>query len=217
MLLCAVVLVASLPAVAGAASVVLSNNLSATTAGTETASGTTWLTSSFGTDSSSYTLNSVTLLMGGAGQAEVDIYSDGGLQPGSLVGTLTSPTSYTSGLSDTTFTTAGITLGADSNYWVVLRAISGSFNWSWTASDTGTGVGFQDTWGQSTDGGSSWFVFDSSPTQMSVTATSAVPEPGSLVLGAVGAVSLLLGCAMRRRLAESGRPVGSSGRVSGIR
>jgi hypothetical protein len=203
-------------AAAARAGTVLSDNLSNPSAGTETASGTTWLSSSFGTDASGYTLNSVTLLLEGSGQAEVSIYSDGGLEPGSLVGTLTSPNGYSSGLSDTTFTTAGIALAADSTYWVVLRAISGSFGWSWTASDSGTGAGFQDTWGQSIDGGSTWFAFDSSPTQMSVIATAAVPEPGTLVLGTVGAINLLLGYALRQRLAKSRRMSGT-GRASSIR
>jgi hypothetical protein len=54
----------------------ISNNLSNTTAGTEAASGSTWLTASFGTGASSDTLSSVTLLLSNpaSGVAEVDLY-----------------------------------------------------------------------------------------------------------------------------------------------
>jgi hypothetical protein len=189
-LLVALLVAGFLPA--SRAGTILSDNLSAASAGTETATGDTWLTSSFGTDSSAYTLSSVTLLLAGSGQAEVDIYSDGGLQPGSLLGMLVSPGSYSITPTDTTFTTSGITLDADSTYWVVLHALTGSFDWSWTFDDAaGTGVGYQDTWGQSQDAGATWFTFNSSPTQMAVTA-SAVPEPGPIILCAAGAMALLL-------------------------
>ncbi len=172
----------------------LSDNLSQASTGTEAAIGSNWLTSSFGTDGSSYKLSSITLLLANsvAGKAELDLYSDGGLEPGSLVGVLASPTAYSSTLANTTFTASGITLGANSTYWVVLHATSGEFDWSWTDSDLGTGVGFQDSWGQSTDAGVSWFTFDDSPVQMSVIATQAVPEPASLVLCGLGAASLWL-------------------------
>jgi hypothetical protein len=152
----------------------LSDNLSATSAGIETATGQYELTSSFTTGSSASTLTSVTLLLDQitAGSATVKIYSDGGLQPGSLVGTLTSPASYSATLAKTTFTSSGISLSANSTYWVVLVANSGSFGWSWTTTDTGSGTGFVGGWGDSTDSGSTWFTFDDSPTQMQVNVRS---------------------------------------------
>jgi hypothetical protein len=196
-------LIGTLPSTSRAGTV-LSDNLSATSGGTEAASGSTWLTSSFGTDASSYTLNSVTLLLANSvgGKAEVDLYTDGGLQPGSFVGTLTAPGSYSSSLASTTFTTSGITLASDSTYWVVLKALSGEFDWSWTTANTGSGVGFQDTWGESDDAGATWFTYDTFPTQMSVSATSAsaaVPEPTSLALFGSGAIGLLVSYLLRRR------------------
>src|SRR6266852_4652881 len=83
----------------------LSNYLTATTAGTESATGNTWLAASFGTGASAYTLNSVTLLLANsaAGQATAYIYTDGGLKPGALLGTLVSPASYSSTVAQTTF------------------------------------------------------------------------------------------------------------------
>jgi hypothetical protein len=198
--LSAFALVALLPA-AAEADVILSGNLSGATGGTEAASGDTWLTAGFGTDASTYKLTAVTLLLSNptTGKAELDIYDDGGLQPGSLVGTLDSPSSYSSGLTATTFTTSGINLSANSNYWVVLKATSGEFDWAWTTDNTGTGAGFQGTWGNSSDAGSTWFTYGIYPTQMSVSvAPTAVPEPGSLALCGAGAVVLLLQHRYRR-------------------
>jgi hypothetical protein len=177
--------------------VILSDNITGVeTGGTVAASGSNWLAASFGTGDWTSQLDAVTLLLENsvAGNAVVDIYSDGGLQPGSLVGTLTSPSSYLGPLVETTFTASGITLAANSTYWVVLYATSGEFDWAWAANDSGTGIGFQDTWSQSSDGGNSWFTFvgpDSYPTQMIVSAS--VPEPGSLTLLSIGGALLWLG------------------------
>lgn len=176
----------------------ISDNLSNTTAGTEVASGSTWLTASFGTGVSSSTLANVTLLLSNpaTGVAEVDLYSSSLLQPGSLLGKLTSPVSYSTGLSNTTFSSNGLTLSANSTYWIVLKAVSGEFDWAWTANNAGTGIGFQGAWGVSTDAGSTWYTYAVYPTQFSVTttATAAVPEPGTgwLAIGGllIGAVAL---------------------------
>jgi hypothetical protein len=168
----------------------ISNNLSNATAGTETASGSTWVTASFGTGSSSSTLSNVTLLLSNpaAGVAEVDLYSNSLLQPGSLVGTLNSPGSYSSELSNTTFSSSGLALSANSTYWIVLKALSGEFDWAWTTESSGTGIGFQGTWGISTDAGSTWYTYAVYPTQFSVTTTAATvtPEPRAGLLGITG-------------------------------
>jgi hypothetical protein len=168
----------------------ISSNLANTTAGTETASGSTWLTASFGTGSSSSSLSDVTLLLSNptAGVAELNLYSNGLLQPGSLVGTLTPPESYSSGLSNTTFSSSGLTLSANSTYWIVLKALSGEFDWAWTADNSGTGTGFQGTWGISTDAGGTWYTYAVYPAQFSVTTTAATatPEPGTGWLGVAG-------------------------------
>src|SRR5262245_4299110 len=93
------------------AQVVLSNNLTAKTSGTEAALGSAWLTASFGTDTSTYSLTGVTLLLANPipGQARLDLYSDGNLEPGSSLGTLLSPASYSTSLASTGFTSTGIT------------------------------------------------------------------------------------------------------------
>src|SRR5262245_54496822 len=87
----AALVLAGLAPDAGRADIVLSDNLSAPTGGTETATGSTWLAAGFGSGSSGSSLTSVALLLSRAaagGTAEVDLYTDGGLEPGTLVGVL---------------------------------------------------------------------------------------------------------------------------------
>lgn len=181
----------------------ISTNLSNASAGVETATGTTWLTVSFGTGSSAAILQDITLLLANSitGVAELDLYTNGTLQPGSLVGTLTSPATYTSSLSEITFAGDALTLSANSTYWLVLKATTGAFDWSWTADSSGAGIGYQGAWGISADGGITWFTSDTYPMQFSVTTVStisaaAVPEPGTWVLSGV---TLLIGGAWLKR------------------
>jgi hypothetical protein len=189
---CALVfLAASRPAAADA---VLSDNLTSASGGVETATGDTWLTAGFGTDGRDYDLTSITLLLQRAsigGQVELDVYDDDFLQPGSLVGSLTYSGTIGSSLSEVTFTTTGLSLAANSSYWVVLKAVTGEFAWSWANDSDGSGAGFQHTWGSTDDAGATWFTYDSYPLQMSVMAT-AVPEPGSLIPFALGAGAVLV-------------------------
>ena len=173
LLFCALVLLATEP-LAAKAQDILADNLSATTSSTEAASGSTWLTASFATGDSTYSLNSVTLLLANpsTGQARLDLYSDGNLEPDSLLGTLMSPDSYSDILAETTFSASDdITLSPNSTYWIVLSADSGEFDWAWSSDNTGNGVGFLHTWGESDDAGATWFTLDTFPTQFSVTAT----------------------------------------------
>jgi hypothetical protein len=194
------------------ADVVLSDNITGViTGGTEAATDSNWLAASFTTGSSTAQLDGVTLLLANptAGAVEVDIYDDGGLQPGSLVGTLTSPSSYLGPLVESTFTASGITLAADSTYWVVVHATGGEFDWAWASDDSFAGSGFTDTWAQSFDSGGSWFTYapittpavtlGTDPLQMIVTA-AAVPEPGSLASLGLGAGLLLYWRARGRRV-----------------
>jgi hypothetical protein len=177
----------------------LSDNLSNSTSGTETATGDTWLAGSFGTGPSSYTLQSLTLLLANtsSGVPELDLYTDGGLEPGFLVETLTAPSSTSTSLAPTTFTSTGATLSQNSTYWIVLKADSGAFDWAWTAEYSGTGEGFQDTWGISDDAGTSWYTYAIYPTQFSVNAdVSSTPEPCTKALvvaaGVMGIAILIL-------------------------
>src|SRR5262249_43689747 len=119
----ALVSVLALAAAAAAGAVgaaTLSDNLSEPSAGTETAAGSKWLTASFGTGTDADTRAAVTLLLPNptAGEARLDLYSDGGLEPGTLIATLTPPPAYSSTLAPATFTTSGVALAAATTYWV---------------------------------------------------------------------------------------------------
>jgi hypothetical protein len=190
------------PAVSAAT--ILSDNLSASPSGAEAATGSTWLTASFGTDASQYVLDSITLLLANptAGNAEVDVYNDGGLQPGSLIAILAAPALFSTTPAQTTFTANGTTLSANSTYWAVLKATSGQFDWSWTSDNTGAGAGFQGAWGISTDAGATWFTYDVFPLQFSVSATpvtAATPEPGTLALSVAGGLAGAAAMFLRRK------------------
>jgi hypothetical protein len=114
---------------------------------------------SFATGASNVTLSNVALLINeqSAGTMTAMIYSDSGGHPGTLVGTLTSPASYSSGsFATAVFTASNMTLNANTTYWVVATANSGSFAWR-ESSSTGTGTGFLAANEQySGDGGTSW-------------------------------------------------------------
>lgn len=151
---------------------ILSGNMQAVSSGTEHATPENWLAASFGTGTSAHTLNAVTLLLANPspGAAVLQLYSNGGLIPGTLMATLTSPGSYSATLAPATFTTPGVPLNANTTYWIVLRPQSGVFHWSWTADDSGSGVGFQHTWAVSPDTGLGWWSYDIYQTQMEVAA-----------------------------------------------
>ena len=189
----------------------ISNNLATTSGGVESAVGTTYLAAGFGSATGGL-LRSVTLKVGDsvAGSAELDLYTDAGLQPGSLVGKLTQAGSVTATPASVTWTAAGITLAANTNYWIVLKALTGQFDWSWTAdsSGDGTGAGYQGTWAEAADAGVTWFSYDSYPTQMNVIIASAatVPEPGSLILLGLGAAGGATIGRLGRRKSLASRP-----------
>ncbi|MEZ5398639.1 MAG: BACON domain-containing protein [Bryobacteraceae bacterium] len=135
----------------------LSDNLSAAAGGAEVASGSRILAAKFLAPAAA-SLTAVTLPLANTvtGVAAVSIYSESGLHPGTLAGPLSSPASYSPTAAATTFTSSGIALTAGATYYIVLQATSGTFEWSWTASNTGAGSGFQPVWGVSADGGSTW-------------------------------------------------------------
>ena len=177
---------------------VLSDNLSEIEAGPEPVGTQTWITASFGTDAHAYNLTNIELELQTTpeklGNAVVDIYTSVGAgvgQPGVLVGSLTGPGSFSG--SPFTFTASGIVLSASTTYWVVLKSTSGSggLAWLYTWSEVGTGVGFQHTYGYTTNGGATWLTFDEGPQQMRV---NAEPWPwtelGSALPGVAGAPHL---------------------------
>ncbi len=160
----------------------LYDNLSYTTGDTASASGASWLAQALTTDASSYVLQSVTLLLSADAAPSVSIYADNGGEPGSSIGSLTLSSSYSSSLSNVIFTSTGMTLSANTTYWVVLSD-SSTANWAWTTSNSGSGSAFSTTSAQTDDAGSTWFTFDAYPYQMNVSDTvAAVPLPAGLPL-----------------------------------
>ena len=158
------------------------------------------LAQEFKTRTAQLQLDSVTLSMFGSGTATVSIYTNGIIGgfsvPDSLVpgGTLISPGSYDpTVLTDATFMSGGLTLNPAMNYWVVLQAVSGSFNWSF-ADLIAKPVPDNDPtlYGSWYAGPPNSFLNDalytnltdySAPFQMAIYAsTPAVPEPSTYVL-----------------------------------
>ena len=177
---------------AAASADVLSSNLTGAAGGAETAQGTLWLCAGFTTGATTYRLDSITIPLSSiAGAAEMDIYSDSGLEPGSLVGVMTAPGTYSSGLTTTTFTANSILLSASSSYWVILKAVSGAFSWGWTTANAGTGTGYANVWGQAADSGAIWYTTNVFPLQMAVNVTPAAPGTvkGRLALEGVADLS----------------------------
>jgi hypothetical protein len=157
---------------------VISDNTSSATSGTESASPTRFLAATFTTDASAHTLSSVMLLMSmtsASGSAQLALYTDvgttasPGLEPGTLIAALNSPASFTSSVGPNTFTTGGIALSANTTYWLVLKPVSGTFDWGWSAVNTGLGSGFTHVWGVSDDTGAFWWSSDFYPLQLAVT------------------------------------------------
>jgi hypothetical protein len=166
---------------------ILTDNTGNTTSGSDAVSGDVLLAADFSTGSAAWTLTSATLLldMSSPGTAALDLYSDNSGIPGALIGALSSPAEYSSTAATTTFNASGITLSTDATYWLLLSAPSGSFDWSWTADNTGSGSGYL---GDSANfDGSYWYqTAGIYPYQLSVAAdpatAAAAPEPGSITL-----------------------------------
>ena len=167
----------------------------------------TWGASQFTTDGHNYILNTVALLLYRTGDttAQLDIYSNSGDVPGTSLGTLTPPESIPLNTAEkVTFTASGISLSANSTYWVVLHAPTGQLWWSYTDDSTGTGSGFSTINTSSVNAGTKWATpIDYYPNQMQVNATlAAVPEPSQWAMMGVTALGVT-GYALRRRLVKT--------------
>ncbi|MGC4063027.1 MAG: choice-of-anchor R domain-containing protein [Aquabacterium sp.] len=178
----------------------LSDNLSAVSEDSVTASLDHWLAASFTTDTAIGTGDTLTAVLKAGvldGSQSLSLYTsdDTGLVPTQWLAdfTATSSTSSTS-----TFSLSGVSLSSASSYWLVLSNASGTSTWQWTADSTGSGTGFTGLWADSDDAGNVWFSNSARyPLQLSVSSSiSAVPEPASNVLTLTG---LCLLAAMRLR------------------
>ncbi len=168
-----------------------------------------WQGSSFTTGSSSYNLNSATLLFqefSASTDLFVRLYSDNSGQPGTVITNFTNPTPITTTLTNNTFTLATPqALAANTTYWLVSGTTGGGeYYWGYTKSFNQTGLPgwtIGDGYVFSSDQSASW---DTDPTggpyQFSLEGTenappTSVPEPGSVVallgLGGLGLASSL--------------------------
>jgi PEP-CTERM motif-containing protein len=197
--------------------VTLTDNLSKTTGPTELIGGDTWISVAFLTDNANYQISSAALLLSSSGSsaAELDRYSAASGKPAQLLSTLMSPASFPSVPSVVSFTGSSYILSPNSTYWLVLKATLGSFDWSWTSDNTGTGVGFLSQWGATDDAGTTWFTADSEPMQLRVLAdpvAPAVPEPGSFTLAALSMAAVIGALRVRKQfLLSLRRSVSSPG------
>lgn len=141
------------------------NNLNASNGWAETATGGTWYGAQFSTDNATYNSLTATLLMSQvtAGTLIVDLYTDAGQQPGAFVGTFANPASLNSSLTAEAFTISGVSLSANTNYWIVLHSPNGAYNWGWTDD-----FSIKQNWVSTSNAGSTWFKSNSYPFQYSV-------------------------------------------------
>ncbi|MFM7875164.1 MAG: choice-of-anchor R domain-containing protein [Microcystis panniformis] len=166
-----------------------------------------WQGSSFTTGSSSYNLNSATLLFQEFSTSTdlfVRLYSDNSGKPDTVITNFTNPTPITTTLANNTFTLATPqALAANTTYWLVSGTTGGGeYYWGYTSSSNQTGLPgwtIGDGYVFSSDQSVSW---DTDPTggpyQFSLEGTenaTNVPEPGSVVallgLGGLGLASSL--------------------------
>ncbi|MFM6405644.1 MAG: choice-of-anchor R domain-containing protein, partial [Microcystis sp.] len=192
-----------------ASAVTLVENLSQSNNGVGAIRSSFWQGSSFTTGSSSYNLNSATLLFrentAGA-NLFVRLYSNNSGQPGTVITNFTNPASITTTLANNTFTlTTPQALAANTTYWLISGVSSGAENYSWgyTTSSNQTGLlgwTIGDGFVSSSNQSASWITHPTSgPYQFSLEGTTppptSVPEPGSVVallgLGGLGLASSL--------------------------
>ncbi len=180
----------------GGTAEILSDNLGNVSGGEFPTSDTQWQAQQFTTDERGGDLVDVTLKMlrsVGTDEANVRIFSnifDGSANvPNAPIFALANVGGYSATLSNTTFTSSGLTLSPSSTYWVVLSSASAgtTFELSWTSAVTGTGVGFSVEWRESTDSGASWSGLSADPYQMQVRVieqgAGVEPSSGSLTGG----------------------------------
>lgn len=188
-----------------------------------TVSQSSWLAQLFGTDGSapSFNLTSVTLSLGSAadtsGNFKVAIYDNTldnlpGVSLGTLYATGGVALSNPSTPGNYVFTSdrsLGLTLAANTMYWVVVGVTTGSGSYSWWDTDETAGLAHTGSWSlydnpseglptdaYSLDGGQTWNAAYGSPYQLSVSAS--VPEPTTFGLIALG-LALAEAATYRRR------------------
>jgi len=198
------------------ASTVLLSNLANTTSGPDSVSSTQAITQLFTTSNSpaGWYLESVTMPVTRttSGQFFVSVWDNDGTlgTPGTPIGSLTGSIDP-SGLETYTAAGSGLPLAANTSYWIVWAALSGSYDLSYTGDTTTTGSwtipSAGNTQGYTYDGGLTWDLYARSNGTFqfaisgSAQGSAAVPEIDPSSLGSVLALVLgSLGLLERRRL-----------------
>lgn len=177
------------------------SNLSETTDGYPYAvNSSLFWASSFTTDSQAYNLDSIQLSIRSAespsGGLQLSVWS-GATEPGSSLGLLSGTDNPSPGLNS--YTASGISLAANTRYWMVVKVTSGSgtygFNTTTSLAQSGSWtIGNQPLQYLDIDGYRTWVAVDD-PHQFAVYATP-VPEPAAVM----GVTSLVLvGYSLARR------------------
>jgi hypothetical protein len=197
----ALVVLASLLSAGESQAAVLIGNLPASVAGNSVVSSTQTLAVSFRTPSVAYAVDSVILSLATyattAGDAAVvGFYTDNSGIPGTLVTSLlTNPASSSTAAASFTFTapTGGISLSADTTYWLQVARSAGNFRWNVGTGATPSGLATfgEFKWRNSLG---NWNT-SASANLFSIEAT-AVPEPEEY---AAAAAAGLLGFGLWRR------------------
>jgi hypothetical protein len=211
--LCFLVCAGLLTTAANAGSVVLFDNLSASSGfadGVDTTTGLGPLADSFSTGGASVFLTDVKLLLelqvtgAGGGSMTVSLLSDNSTSPGSLLTTLA-----TINDSDLIFgppqvidiPVASFALAANTRYWIQLATTTGSSTaifWLGSLDTSGTGVASE--FSSNSLLGVTANVNEGAY-QMQVIGNSAIPEPSSVVLLGAGVAGIFLVSRFRRRRA----------------
>ncbi len=154
---------------------VIFNNLDQTGLGQGTISNSYYKAQKFTTDSNNYTLNwaKIRLRSNTSGALFAKIYNDNSNLPNTEVGSLTVPSIGSTYANYTCNPSGSITLSPNGTYWVVVGVSSGAgdYDWNYTDSNSGSGVGFSTRWAYSTNAGSTWTGLDEEPFMMQVDAS----------------------------------------------
>ena len=178
-------------------------------------SSTAWAGQSFTTDATTYELSRISIQGTTGNNVTLSLYDNNAGVPGSLIHTLTGPTSFTwpEELRDYT-PTAPVLLNALTTYFVVAKATGGFIDWRLTPSTSETGPGsIGNVPFFSVDSGASWTASGAGlPVKFRVEGAVAVPEASAALCVGLAGVALLSawGAKMARRSpgAESNRDAG---------